>query len=153
MTLNVTVSAAGLPQVSQTSIIRSAMRHPSPCGVSVAGMHCYGEADTREMARTKFCPSDTLSIVTTMNDRCKHDLERATCLDCTPLPAGTPRFVYVTEGGDKYHLDRQCKALASGQDEARSLGLKTHRIERVPFVEVVGMGRPMCAICDAFSVE
>lgn len=63
--------------------------------------------------------------MTRENDPCKHAFPtRAQCPVCSKEPEKheKPVVVYVSAGGDAYHFDPNCHALAYGQDLVRERG-------------------------------
>jgi hypothetical protein len=64
-----------------------------------------------------------------------------------PLKARTTR-VWITTRGDKYHLDRDCRGLVSGQNYARFFGKDTYnpQFEEIHYAAFV-LGKFPCNIC------
>jgi hypothetical protein len=80
-------------------------------------------------------------------DRCKHDLILGQCADCAPLPAGLPRRVYRTAGGDVFHRTPACEAWHEGQRKAARQGLRNHPPQAVDIVAAKADGLGACEAC------
>ncbi len=56
--------------------------------------------------------------------------------------------VWITSGGEKYHKDRDCKALAAGQSFARWKGKDTYKPQYITLRDAAWiMGKIPCEIC------
>ena len=64
-----------------------------------------------------------------------------------PLKASAAR-VWITTKGDKYHLDRNCRGLISGQNYARFFGKDTYnpQFEEIHYAAFV-LGKSPCIVC------
>lgn len=64
-------------------------------------------------------------------DLCEHEMIRAYCALCRPLPVGVVARGFRTRGGRAYHNDNGCDWLRKGQRFAGRKGLEVHDIEPV----------------------
>ena len=81
-----------------------------------------------------------------MQDECKHELERSSCIHCKLPPVGINKTVYVTKGGYAFHNDSKCESLERGQDDAADEGLRNHPINPVGWGDAFN-SRAACRTC------
>jgi hypothetical protein len=81
------------------------------------------------------------------DERCIHDLTASQCGTCKPPPPGVPRMVWITQGGDAFHLGPNCEALLSGQGRAERRGQGTHEPENVAYTTARAVVRDACQRC------
>jgi hypothetical protein len=81
------------------------------------------------------------------DERCIHDLTASQCGTCKPRPPGVPRLVWITEGGDAFHLRPTCEALLSWQGRAEHRGQGTHEPENVACTTARAVVRDACQRC------
>lgn len=82
--------------------------------------------------------------MTTMSELCVHELDPATCSVCKNL--GLPP-VFVSGRGKKYHVDRDCKTLASDRAAATKRGATAAPITAARPGSSVVEGRVACTTC------
>jgi hypothetical protein len=58
-----------------------------------------------------------------------------------------PRRVWITEGGDAFHLRPDCEALLAGQGYAWRRGQRTHEPQNVAYTTAKADGRGACLHC------
>jgi len=82
------------------------------------------------------------------SDLCKHGFSPSECHTCRH---STP--VYVTGGGQAYHLERDCSALQRGQDEVLARGGTPEPIETRTLSRALADGRHLCRACASRADE
>lgn len=83
--------------------------------------------------------------MTTTRDICVHDLDPATCSVCKNI--GRPP-VYVSGRGKKYHVDRDCKALAADRAAMAKRGGTAAPITPARPGSAAVEGRVACTTCS-----
>lgn len=78
-----------------------------------------------------------------MSETCKHDLAITSCGDCRD---GAP-FVYISDGGKKFHLSRDCQNLHDGQELVLNRGGEVSKVRAVRGGRAEASGRTPCKMC------
>lgn len=95
--------------------------------------------------RLKWCPETT--VLRSMDDRCIHSLPLETCCLCAELEKGLPRLVFITGGGQAFHVRDDCPSLLVGQRLVDERGGRAEPIEQVSIKDAKTAGRRFCRGC------
>ena len=81
-----------------------------------------------------------------LGGECIHGLAAPDCHYCKPPPAGIPRTVYITYGGNRFHKEFAGPSLDEGQSDADVRGDQVHDRRAVGWAEVSETRSP-CKTC------
>ncbi len=81
---------------------------------------------------------------------CMHGLDMELCDDCLVLPSRIRGSVWLSGGGDCYHLIPDCTALTTGQEKAARFGNRPREIKNVSRVWAARDYR-LCHECARFE--
>ena len=82
-------------------------------------------------------------------EECKHGLRESHCASCKST---REPFVYVSRGGDVYHVTERCSAYHVGRRKAAARFGAVYPLEHVSKLQALAMGRRACDVCAYTSM-